>query len=282
MPFTDHSDLYAALHEEGMNLVVQHVMLQRPSLFNYGTPHIQEMLKRDPHDPNALCKPIEVIKTVDDRQNPHISVEDPFVLPGTDNLLAVDFLVQLTQLRFDFHPGGVFDLPPELNPPLGEQHFAILVQMCGGVGCPTREFLEEFELPERDNKDRPPPELTVVPFDKLECFCLDLVLLGHFKPAGETLELLLRPDVDGIEFVDLKPEGLETILECILMLLLKVVVLPKLAKTLSKLLKSPLEDLGDFTSLTLVPTPTPAKVPWNPSIDADQVKIFVDLEEVPE
>jgi hypothetical protein len=89
---------------------------------------------------------------------------------------------------------------------------------------------------------------------------LDLVLLRHFKPAGETLELLVRPDVDGIEFVDLKPEGLETILECILMLLLKVVVLPKLAKTLFKLLKSPLEDLGVYIA-DLVPTPPPLKFP---------------------
>jgi hypothetical protein len=238
------------------------------------------MLRQDPHDPNALCKPIEIIKTAEDRQNPLISVEDPFILPGTDNLLAVNFLAQLTQLRFDFHPGNVFDLPPELNPPLGEQHFAILVQFCGGVGCPTRDFLDQFVLPDKEDKDRPPPELTVVPFDKLECFCLELVLLGHFKPAGETIDLLMRPDVDGIEFVDLKPEGMESILECILMLLLKVVVLPKLAKTIYNLLKSPLDDLAGFSSLTLVPTPTPAKVPWNPSVDTDQVKIFVDLQEV--
>jgi hypothetical protein len=37
MAFTDNSDLYGAINEEGINLIAQHIMRQRPSLFNYGT-----------------------------------------------------------------------------------------------------------------------------------------------------------------------------------------------------------------------------------------------------
>ena len=37
MAFTDNCDLYAAVHEDGVNLVIRHIMRQRPSLFNYGT-----------------------------------------------------------------------------------------------------------------------------------------------------------------------------------------------------------------------------------------------------
>jgi hypothetical protein len=37
VPFTDNCDLYGAIHEDGINRVVRHIMRQRPSLFNYGT-----------------------------------------------------------------------------------------------------------------------------------------------------------------------------------------------------------------------------------------------------
>ena len=37
MAFTDHSDLFAAVHEHGINTTIGHLMRQRPSLFNYAT-----------------------------------------------------------------------------------------------------------------------------------------------------------------------------------------------------------------------------------------------------
>jgi hypothetical protein len=37
MAFTDNCDLYGAVHEQGVNRVIQHLMLQRPSMFNYAT-----------------------------------------------------------------------------------------------------------------------------------------------------------------------------------------------------------------------------------------------------
>ena len=37
MAFTDHSDLFAAVHENGINATIGQLMLQRPSLFNYAT-----------------------------------------------------------------------------------------------------------------------------------------------------------------------------------------------------------------------------------------------------
>ena len=40
MALTDDCDLFASLHEDGLNKVVRHVMRQRPSLFNYATPDI--------------------------------------------------------------------------------------------------------------------------------------------------------------------------------------------------------------------------------------------------
>ena len=37
MAFTDHSDLFAAVHENGINATIGQLMLQRPSMFNYAT-----------------------------------------------------------------------------------------------------------------------------------------------------------------------------------------------------------------------------------------------------
>ena len=37
MAFTDNCDLYAAVHDDGVNRVIRHLMRQRPSLFNYAT-----------------------------------------------------------------------------------------------------------------------------------------------------------------------------------------------------------------------------------------------------
>ncbi len=275
MPFTDHSDLYGAINEEGINLVVRHMMQQRPSLFNYGTTNI---LERARENQEVLCKPIEAATMVDKRENPILSVEDPISVPGTNNNLAVNFLAQVTELQIDFYPGELVTLPPELTPPLAEQHLAIRIQACGGIGCPTKEFLDEYRLPEEDEEE--PRQPTVVPFEELECFCLDLVVVGHFKPAGDSLDLLLQPDVDGIEFVDIQPTGLENILECMLLLLIKVVLLPKVAQAVNELIQGPLAQLKSFASLTLVPTPTPAAVPHNPAVEEDQVKLFIDIEEV--
>ncbi len=37
MAFTDRSDLFAAVHENGINATIGQLMLQRPSMFNYAT-----------------------------------------------------------------------------------------------------------------------------------------------------------------------------------------------------------------------------------------------------
>lgn len=40
MTHTDHSDVYGALHEDGINRVINHLQHKRPSLFNYGTARV--------------------------------------------------------------------------------------------------------------------------------------------------------------------------------------------------------------------------------------------------
>src|ERR1051325_4552165 len=52
MAFTNHSDLFAAVHEHAINTTIAHLMRQRPSLFNYATLIFTQALS------SQFCKPI--------------------------------------------------------------------------------------------------------------------------------------------------------------------------------------------------------------------------------
>ena len=52
MALTSNCDLFVSVNEAGINQVVRHVMLQRPSLFNYGTVGVSRNLQ-------LLCSPID-------------------------------------------------------------------------------------------------------------------------------------------------------------------------------------------------------------------------------
>ena len=131
MAFTDRSDIFVAVHENGINQVVRHVMRQRPSLFNYGTELVERNRK-------LLCSPIDAAPAVLAKGNPLISVQNALPIFGTDPLLGMNFVLQITKMEIDFAPGNVFALPPELNP-LAKQRFALHGQVCGGLGCPTED-----------------------------------------------------------------------------------------------------------------------------------------------
>src|SRR5215208_2054087 len=130
MAFTDNSDLFGAVDEEGINLVVRHLMRQRPSLFNYGTALIER-------NPALLCEPIDPAPAVAQRNNPIVTVVDPLPVLGTSPEVTLNFCFQLTAAEVDFHPGVVIVLPPELAPPLGAQRLAMRLRVRGGLGCPA-------------------------------------------------------------------------------------------------------------------------------------------------
>ncbi len=275
MAFTDKCDLFGAVDEKGINLAVQHIMRQRPSLFNYATQLVAS-------NPELWCVPVEVQQTVIDRGNPIFTVEDPLPLVGTNGLIGLNFCLQLTKMEIDFHPGNVITLPPQLTPPLGAQHFALHAQVCGGIGCPPKDILRfhvPVDTPQFTTAARiaQPPRQIVIPTRDLECFCLDLFAVCHIEITGPVGHQLLRPIVDGIELVDITPEGLENSLECYLKMLLQFVLLPRL----SLAIEIWIFDIPDLFSLAFSATPAPAEVPFNPAIEEDQLKVFVNLEVLP-
>jgi len=272
MALTDNSDLYGAVDEKGINLVAQHVMRQRPSLFNYGTAFVAAK-------PELLCELINPAPAVIQKGNPIITVEDPLPVLGTNGAVALDFCFQLTRMEIDFHPGNVFTLPPELSPPLDPQHFAIHVRVCGGLGCPSKDVVDTIPPPppppppEKKEEMPPPPPPIVPPPRKLECFCLDLFVVGHVEVTGSMGDQKLLGKVDGIEIVDIKPEGLENSLECYLDLLVRLVILPRTSIALEKLVF----DMLNLATITLSPSPVSSAIPHNPAIEDNQLKVFLDF-----
>jgi hypothetical protein len=287
MAFTDNCDVFGAVHEAGFNLILRHLGRQRPSLFNYGTQFFES-------HPDLLCRKIDVHPEVPRRGNPLVSAEDPLPIFGTDGLLGLDFCFQITGMKVDFHKGNVFNLPPELNPPLQPQRLALFVQVCAGIACPDREIAERFgeliaarvspvRLPgagdgrreEEGRNSHPPARLPPrpIPGSKVICFCLDVFAVAHVVIVTSAAGPRLAIRLDSLEIVDIKPEGLENSLECYIATTLRVGILPRLRIALDTMVLK----LGKFATLLLSLTPTSANVPNNPAIEDDQVKVFINV-----
>jgi hypothetical protein len=271
MAYTDNCDLYAAVHEDGVNRVIQHMMRQRPSWFNYASADVAA-------NRELWCQQIDVTKDVIKFANPFFTVMPPFPVIGSSNpLVLTGFCAQLTKALIDFHPGKTISLPPELSPPLKPQRFSLQFTACGGLVCPSDRELEQIPVGSGlatssfaavGNERKYPP---IVVRGRPLCFCLDVFVVGRFEltPGG-----FLLGKVEALEIVDIKPERLEANLECYLRMAVNVVLRQKLAIALDAMaLSFPLLNMG---TITLFPTPNPP-VPNNPAIEDDQLKVFITL-----
>lgn len=273
MALTDNCDLYAAVHEDGINRVIRHLMRQRPSLFNYATADVAQ-------NRELWCHKIDATGDVVKFGQPLFTVMPPLPVLGSVNpLVLTGFCAQLVKAAIDFHPGKSIALPPELSPPLAPQRFSLQFTVCGGIVCPADRDVDQIPVggaPVVDDKPslvghrEQPKYPPVVVRGRPQCFCLDVFVVGRF----ELVNGFLVGKVEGLEIVDIKPEGLENNLECYLKLTVNVVLRQRLAIALDALaLSFPLLGMG---TVTLVPTPNPP-VPFNPAIEDDQLKAFVTL-----
>ncbi len=264
MALTEHCDVFACFHEDGFNRIINHIQLQRPSLFNYGT---EDIIKNE----KLRCQPIEAHSAVGQYNNPLITASPYLPIPGYSGPFGMSYIMQLTKLKIDFHPSNTIVLPNELNPPLKDQHLALSASFCVGMGCPDKRYIDEITLKDQDKDDkreqRPVSPERGFPFRKLNCFCLDILAVLHIDRTHNYIELKL----DGLEIVDIKPEGLENILECYIETIIRLSLLPKLRMSLNKLVF----EIENY--VTIQPTPISANVPFNPSVAKDKVSVFVNL-----
>lgn len=272
MAFTDNCDLFAAIHEDGINLVARHIMRQRPSLVNYATQYIQD-------HPELACRPVDHTIDVTNHSNPLFGIESPVPIFGANAPpVGLNFCAQLVDARIDFHPGNVISLPTELDPPLEPQHLSMMIKLCAGIDCPIQEFIDEIPpgSPFPSNTGiaggQNPPEL-VPPTRRLLCFCLTAFVIAHVERVTVNGQTVLLGAVDGVDIVDIKPDALEDNLNCYLRTTIEVLLREKLAIPLEKLaLSFPLFGMP----ISLLPTPNPP-VPNNPALEDDELKAFVTI-----
>jgi hypothetical protein len=258
MPFTDNCDLFGSIGEKGINLVGRHVMRQRPSLFNYGTAGIA--------DNRALwCREIDPSQDVLAFSDPLMTVVPPLPIPGS--IYSLEYCMQIAEVEIDFHRSNTIAIPAELGSKLPPQHFAGRVEVCAGLGCPSRRIGKYSGGPLTHERDKR-REVTL-PADELECFCLELFVIGHVETDGVHLQAAL----DGLEIVDVKPDGLESSLECYLGAMIRLSILPQLRVAVPTMVFG----LLDLATVTIAPVSPSTAVPNNPAIEDDSLKVFLDV-----
>jgi hypothetical protein len=310
MAFTDNCDFFGSVHEDGINVVVRHLMQQRPSLFNYATPAFHQQ-------PELFCHQIVAADRVRKAGNPLFTEQAPLPIFGTPVPMGLNFCVQLTNAEIDFHPPNVISLPPELAP-LQDQRFALRAKACAGIDCPSRELIDQLvpsverilaaqnkaaeRLGDREKDpathddpavvhspnegvvvvERPRPTY-VLPTRRLRCVCFELFVVGHFEwgaVAGSD-QPWLKAKLDGLEIVDVQPDQLESSIECFLSTTLRLGILPQLSVPLEKLIldiTAQTKKLGLVLGKPVSIGPTvPPKVAHNPAVEDNQLKVFADL-----
>ena len=303
MAFTDHSDLFAAVHENGINATIGQLMLQRPSLFNYATILFTQALRPQ------LCVPINTPPG----GGPLFTVEPQLPVLGAPRPLGLDWCLQLSNVSVDLFPGNTLTLPPELDP-IGSQQFALHLRACFGLACPNDGVVEnlaaemeaavaESMLPASPTtgpatgpaggggvqpalaaRAVPAADVQPVPSANVLCSCLDVFGVGHFEwgAVAGVPGRFLKTRLDNLEIVDLvtnPPSSLESMLECYLRVVLRLSVLPRLIVPMQSLVLNITKMLQDNDTsigqhVTLVPA---TDVPNNPAVEDDELKVFFNL-----
>ena len=274
MAFTDNCDIFISVLDAGVNRVITHIRRQRPSLFNYATAGLQRNLE-------ILCEEIDAHPVVFERGNPLVATV-PYLPVLLSSGYGVNYSAQITAAEVDFSQGNIISLPPELSPPLADQRFALHGALCVGFGCPPNEIIDELPplIPTGRVGTNVPPGRDVeipIPARELICFCLDLFMVGSADFSGPSGDQHLIGNLEGLELVDLAPEGLESSLECYLRLVIELGLFPRLSIPTVRIV----QEVMGLATLTIEPTPAPPAVPNNPALEEDQLKLFLDLSVTP-
>jgi hypothetical protein len=134
---------------------------------------------------------------------PHLP-QPPITFPGLPG--AIQYRVDLTIPRIDFDPdstGGGSPLP------IGAQQVGISTTVILTVGCQRRR---------REGDDQPG---SVTPIRaKLDIWARGRVVAAYFGPGSGEISF----QVDEIEIVDISPDELESVFECLMLMVLQAVL----------------------------------------------------------
>jgi hypothetical protein len=187
MSLTETEEVHAGLHESGVNDLLTAVFTARPRLLNYRSSPLV------PGPPAAAAA---------------WTVMPPIGFPGIPG--GIDWGVQFSVPVIDFHPDSSGGLPAPLV--LAAGRFSLTTTVVLTLLCQTR----------RGSHDSDKPRSAVTPLRaKLEVYGIGHTNAVYFGTPGSG-EVTF--DVDAVEIVDIAPDELESLLECLLRMLLDAAV----------------------------------------------------------
>ena len=97
--------------------------------------------------------------------------------------------------------------------------------------------------------DAPQRAPQVLPLDRerIHCFCLDVFAVALIRRDQTAAGPALAIELEGLEIVDIKPDGLEDSIECLVSTTISLGVLPRLRISIQDIILS----LGTYGSLTM-------------------------------
>ncbi len=200
MSLTEAEDVFASAHEDALNDLLLAFASDRPRLLSYGSPAFVP------------------VTTIAETQMAAID------FPGTGGIeWRLRFGVPRIDLFRESHP-----LPPELT--LGPGAFSVRlgVELC--LDCRKLRIDPEPPKPPRD-RDEPPkddheePPKDGHPLREMTCCKLEVVAIGHLERVATTSgEDAISFAVDAVEIVDIAPDDVESVLECLLFMILQAVL----------------------------------------------------------
>ncbi|MEM7322678.1 MAG: hypothetical protein AAF531_06310 [Actinomycetota bacterium] len=132
---------------------------------------------------------------------------------------GIHWAVSIEIPRVDVHPQSV-GLPPELDP-LGPQRVSLMTKVRLCVDCGDREH-EEDPQGHWDDKpgypDRPAGRINPV------CFEVDVYLIARVERTTLNGGPAVRLIVERIELVDVAPDPFESVLECLLLKIIRAAI----------------------------------------------------------
>jgi hypothetical protein len=200
MSLTETHEVFAGVHEDALNDLITAFCTDRPRYLVYGSP--------------AFVPATTIAETT----MPAIA------FPGVPG--GIQWRVHLSIPRVDLHQQSS-PLPPELTLGPGQFSASLSVRIC--LDC---RRLKIDPRPPRDKPgttghDRPPDDTQGRPHppSELTCCGLSVFAVGHLEHVLTTTgEDAIALAVDAVEIVDITPPALESLLECLLFMILQAVL----------------------------------------------------------
>lgn len=238
MSLTETSEVFVAVEESALNDLITAVCTTRPHLLHYGSPAFV---------PTSSVSATQMA---------------PIPFPGSPGL---QWSVELKIPRLDLFDQDMA-LPPELSLGAGQFSLATRVRLC--VDCASRGRGEpqpddhDGHDPKEDDPRQPDHRDDQWRDDRDDwgkarnamCCELDVYAVGHLVSTWTAGHQAIGFALDSVEIVDIEPNALESVIECLLTMILRS-VLATMSLPVTAL------ELGAFT---LTPT-------VGPLIDVDRV-----------